>query len=105
MRKSLYLLAATAIVGLASGCTMVKVSEAGKRVNIVTENEVYNCSKVGNVSTSVLDNIVGIPRNRQKVQTDLDKLARDQAVIMHANTLVRISTRDGFGEFAAYNCP
>jgi len=93
------------VVLLASGCTMVKVSEAGKRVNIVSANDVYNCSRVGKVSTSVLDNVIGIPRSKEKVEVELDKLARDQAVIMHANTLVRIQIRDGFGDYDAYNCP
>jgi hypothetical protein len=98
------LMIAVAALALA-GCTMVKVSEAGKRVNMVTADQVFNCTKIGTVSTTVLDNIVGIPRNEQKVQAELDRLARDQAVLLKANTLVRDSIRDGLGSYTAYNCP
>lgn len=89
---------------LMSGCTLVKVSEAGKRVNIVPADQVSHCTKIGATSSTVLDNIVGIPRNREKVQKELDRLAQDQAVLIHANTLVRRSIVDGTGNYDAYNC-
>lgn len=105
MKKFSLLFVSAIAVTLSSGCSLVKVSEAGKRVNFVTANETYNCTKVGSVSTSVLDNVVGIPRSDEKVQTELDRLARDQAVLVNANTLVRESIRDGLGSYTAYNCP
>lgn len=88
-----------------SGCSVVKVSEAGKKVNIVSSNDVFNCTRIGTVTTSVLDNVLFIPRNEEKVQIELDKLARDEAVIMKANTLVRVSTEEGQGNYIAYSCP
>jgi hypothetical protein len=105
MKKPVFALSLALIAALTASCSAVKVSEAGKRVNILTANEVFNCTKLGSVSTSVMDNVLFIPRNKETVQSDLDKLARDQAVIMRANTLVRTQTRDGFGDYMAYNCP
>ena len=87
------------------GCSVVKVSEAGKRIHMLGKNEVGNCRRVGTVTTSVLDNVLFIPRNQQKIQSDLDKLARDQAVLMNANTLVHVSTVEGEGNYIAYQCP
>jgi len=105
MNRSLFTVCLLAVTLVAGGCTIVKVSEAGKRVNMAAANDVYNCTRVGTVSTSVLDNVLFIPRNEEKIQTELDRLARDQAVIMNANTLVHISTADGQGSYQAYNCP
>ena len=86
------------------GCTVVKVSEAGKRINMVGANDVYNCQRIGSVNTSVLDNILFIPRSEQKIRRDLDRLARDQAVLMKADTLVRVSIVGGLGNYVAYDC-
>ncbi|MGD9661599.1 MAG: DUF4156 domain-containing protein [Porticoccaceae bacterium] len=105
MKKTAATLIAVALAAsLVSGCSMVKVSEAGKRVAMLTNDQVAGCTRVGSVSTSVLDNVIGIPRNDKKIQTELDRLARDQAVLMNANTLVRMSIIDGQGSYVAYNC-
>ena len=105
MKNQLVLLPLLISLSLAAGCTVVKVSEAGKNVNLVDANSVSSCQRVGMVSTSVLDNVLFIPRNEGKVQSDLDKLARDEAVLMSANTLVHVSTVEGRGNYIAYNCP
>ncbi|MFA5631927.1 MAG: DUF4156 domain-containing protein [Porticoccaceae bacterium] len=98
---ALGLLASATLLG---GCSIVKVSEAGKRVDIISPDQAYNCNRVGSISTSVLDNVVGIPRKHHKIQEELDKLARDQAVLMRADSIVRESIKDGQGSYIAYNC-
>ncbi|GIX31423.1 MAG: hypothetical protein KatS3mg124_1895 [Porticoccaceae bacterium] len=104
MRRALFV-TAVGLTALLTACSFVKVSEAGKRVQMRTSAEVQHCKRLGTVSSSVVDRILFIPRNRQKVQEDLDKLARDQAVIMGANTLVHVATRDGVADYIAYQCP
>lgn len=105
MKKRVIALSILMATGLLGGCSWVKVSEAGKRVNLLTTDQAYSCTRVGTISTSVKDTVIGIERNKEKVQTELDRLARDQAVLMNANSIVRESIRDGFGSYVAYNCP
>lgn len=105
MKKHVFAVSLVLATSLLGGCSWVKVSEAGKRVNILTSDQAYSCTRVGTISTSVKDTIIGIERNRDKVQTELDRLARDQAVLMQANSIVRESIRDGLGSYIAYNCP
>jgi len=86
-------------------CTWVKVSEAGADVLILPADRVSHCKRVGEVNTSVKDDVLGIGRKQKKVGTELDALARNEAVSLEANTLVRLSIEDGRGSYAAYRCP
>lgn len=95
----------SAVLLSTAGCTWVKVSEAGADVLILPEDRVSHCKKVGEVNTSVKDDVLGIGRKQKKVGTELDTLARNEAVSLQANTLVRLSVEDGRGSYAAYRCP
>ncbi len=105
MKKSL--LGLFLFLGLFSavGCTWVKESEESRQVVILPADRVGHCTRIGEVNASVKDSIIGIDRNREKVQTELDRLAKNQAVSLRANTLVRMSVDDGTANYAAYRCP
>jgi len=105
MKRPTTALTVVLIAGLLAGCSVVKVSEAGKRVNMISSDQAYNCTRVGSISTSVLEKIVGVPRADTKIETELDRLARDQAVLMNANSLHRVSIQGAEGSYIAYNCP
>jgi len=104
MKKIAVTLLLTGLTGI-SGCSWVKVSEAGKQVAILPESRVADCVRIGAISTSVKDDIAGIDRSKEKVRTELDRLAQDQAVLMNANSLVRLSIQGGKGSYVAYKCP
>jgi Domain of unknown function (DUF4156) len=105
MKKTVYCFVLVVSAMVASACSWVKVSEAGKQVHILPASRVADCVKIGTISTSVKDKIIGIERNNDKVRTELDRLARDQAVLMNANSLVRAAIKDGEGSYIAYRCP
>jgi hypothetical protein len=90
---------------LMTGCSWVKVTEAGRQVAILPPTRVADCTRLGTVETSVKNKVMGINRSREKVQTELDRLAQDQAVLMRANSLVRDRISGGHGYYTAYNCP
>lgn len=104
MKKITAILLLTTLAG-ATGCSWVKVSEAGKQVAILPQSRVADCIRIGSISTSVKDDIAGIDRSQEKVKTELDRLAQDQAVLMNANSLVRMSIQGGKGSYVAYDCP
>lgn len=93
--------------GLASGggCTWVKVSEEAAQVNLVPASRVADCRKLGSASTSVKASVAGISRSREKVLSELDALARQEAIQMGANTLVREAAEDDSASYSAYICP
>ncbi len=88
-----------------TACTWVQVPPEAQQVVVVPANRVSACNRVGTVSSTVRATILAIPRDANKVRNELDDLARQQAVSMGANTLVRESIRNGTGSYVAYNCP
>ena len=88
-----------AAVALTPACTWVKVSPEAQQVVVLP------ASRVGVISTTVKAVVMGIPRDATKVRNELDDLARQQAVSLGANTVVRQSVVNGKGSYAAYNCP
>lgn len=92
------------VTSLLPGCTWVKIPEEARAVDIVEESEVASCRQLGNVSTQVKWKVAGVARNADKVQTELDDLARKQALGLGADTLVRDRAEDGEGRYRAYLC-
>lgn len=105
--QSTRLLMIVAVTLSASACTWVTLSEAGKNVRIVTADQVSQCQKVGNVSAKTRYHLVGdTERDRKKVQTELDTLARNEASKLQANALVAEGPAvEGQQNFSAYACP
>lgn len=90
---------------LLTGCTWVKVSEDASDITLKTEESVADCKRVGEVNTSTKHKVLGVSRNKKKVQIELDTLARNEAASMGANALVRVSTKEGRSSYLAYRCP
>ena len=93
------------MIAMTSACTWVKVSPEAQQVIVVPANRVSSCNRIGVVSSTVKASIGAIARDATKVRNELDDLARQQAVDLGANTLVRQSVTNGKGTYAAYNCP
>lgn len=94
-------LATTLVV---AGCTWVKIPAEAEAVAIVEDSHVVTCKRLGNVTTEVKWKVAGIARNAEKVQSELDDLARKQALGLGADTLVRESAEEGTGRYRAYLC-
>jgi hypothetical protein len=98
------LLIAVALVA-ATACTWVKVPPEAQQVIVVPANRVSACNRIGTVSSTVKATVMTIPRDGNKVRNELDDLARQHAVTLGANTLVRQSIVNGKGTYVAYHCP
>lgn len=94
------LLATTFLVA----CTWVKIPEEARAVTIVEPIHVVNCRQLGNVTTEVKWKVAGVARNSEKVRTELDDLAKKQALGLGADTLVRDRVDEGEGRYRAYTC-
>lgn len=87
-----------------AACTWVNIPEDARAVTIVEDRHVASCRQLGNVTSQVRWKVAGVARNEEKVQTELDDLARKQALGLGADTLVRDGMENGQGRYRAYGC-
>lgn len=98
-------LVSIAALALLSGCTWVKLDDAGSRVRVAYDGRVDGCDKAGEISVSVKDRVGLYERNDLKVKDELETLARNQAVSLPADTIVaRGAPHNGEQAFDAYRC-
>ena len=100
--RSLLLPVATALL---CSCTWVELSPEGHKVSVAHSSaEVSGCQKIGSTTAKVLDKMV-IERNIEKVNYELDTLARNQAAKMKGDRVLAISEiNDGSRDYAVYSC-
>lgn len=94
-----------AVASLVSACTWVEPTAQGEKVRVLSAEEVTKCKKVGQTTVSLLAKLAGIERNPDKVQEELNILARNSAVELDGDTVVPISAvEEGKQTFAVYRC-
>ena len=98
-----------AVVALAAAflaaCTWVKPTPEGAAVRVASASETRECVKLGKVNVSVKHNVARMERKPEKVATELETLARNEAAEMDGDTVVAqgkaVDGRQGFG---VYRC-
>lgn len=104
MRKIVLFLAA-ALLGSSLGCAWVPLTEEGQDVQLLGNNEVVDCERVGNTKARVLRKLWFVPRREAIVQKELATLARNEGGKLGGNTITPMGDeRDGKREFAVYVC-
>ena len=102
-----YLLVAMALSALvfSTACTWVKKSPEAAKVRVVPIDRVADCTVLGNVVASTTGNIVMVKRNANKVRSELETIAQNEAAGSGADTVAPISEIvDGMQTFAMYRC-
>ena len=88
-----------------TACTWVKLTPEGEKVRVLSKDEVTSCRKLGKINTSLKDQIAGLDRSREKVQTEMETLARNSAPDMGGDTVVPVSEiENGKQVFEVYKC-
>jgi hypothetical protein len=89
-----------------SSCTWVKVSEEGQLVQLLDENTVAECKRLGRVTAISREKLLGVKRNMDKLTTELTSIARNNAVSMQGNVIVAAGPIEGNERvFVVYDCP
>lgn len=101
------LLTLALLLGFIGGCSnWVQVTSAGENVRVATASEVSNCTRIGRTRTNTLGKIVGVERGAERLQIELQSLARNEAGDMGGNAVVPESLiEDGQQTFGVYSCP
>ena len=88
-----------------TACTWVKLTPEGEKVRLLSTSEVKSCKKMGKTTVSLKDKIAGFERDREKVQKELEALARNSAIDLKGDTIVPASEiKDGKQVFDVYRC-
>ena len=96
---------ALCVAALASGCTWVKLDDAAQTVRVAYDGNVSGCRQLGDIGVSVKDRVGFYERSELKVRDELESLARNEAVSLHADTIKATDEpKDGAQHYAAYAC-
>ena len=94
-----------AIAFCLAGCSFVKYTEAGARVRVATPDDVVSCERIGTASATTKDRLL-LPRVEEKVKSELDTLACNEAAAMGGDTIVPEGPRvEGTQHYVIYRCP
>ncbi|MGD8567716.1 MAG: DUF4156 domain-containing protein [Gammaproteobacteria bacterium] len=94
------------MVLLLASCTWVKLDKEAESVMVKQKSEVADCRKIARTTVSLRSKILGIERSKEKVQRELETLARNSAVDYEGNAVVPSSIiKDGKQSFDVYLCP
>jgi len=98
-------LTAAILIVLISACTWVKVTPEGEKVRVAKVEDVANCEREGEVKVSLKSRVGAFERKPGKVLTELETLARNEAVSLGGDTVVGESpVQDGTKKFGVYRC-
>jgi hypothetical protein len=94
------------IAGL-EGCSskIIGLRPGYDRVSLADASQVTNCQSKGEDTVSVLAKVVGINRSEEEVEANMYQIARNYAVDIGADTVVKGESKQ-FGErtFKLYKC-
>ncbi len=93
-------------ITLLAGCTWVKMDEGAARIRVLPiGKDVASCRRLGEVEVSVKDRVGPYERNSVKVRDELETLARNEALTMHADTVQpEAEPADGRQRWVAFRC-
>lgn len=103
MRKTLLLVVPTLLLG---ACTWgITPTPASQNVRTAWSGDTSACKDLGKITVSVMDHVGPVDRNTIKVRDELQVMARNQAVDMHADTIKPLAEpKDGAQAWGAYQC-
>lgn len=98
------LILAALVISL-NACAWVELTPTGEKVRVLSKAEVSGCKHVGKTHVKTAGKIVGGERYLEKVQEELDILARNSAPEIGGDTVVRIGQpEDGKQVYEVYRC-
>ena len=84
----------------------VQLTAAGQQVEIRSISQVSNCEAIGRASSSTMDRLLLVELSRERQQSELFTLARNEAGYMGGNVIVATNeVTDGQQRFDVYQCP
>ncbi len=103
MRQLLLLIIAIALL---VGCTWVKMDSGAAQIRVLPlGQQLASCRRLGEVAVSVQDRVGPYERSSVKVRDELETLARNEALTLHADSVQPVAEPvDGQQRWVAYRC-
>lgn len=88
-----------------TACSWVQLTPVGEDVRVLEPSAVVNCTKVGKTTVRTAAKVAGLVRHEEKIQSELDILARNSAPEIGGDTVVPLGRPvDGVQVYEAYRC-
>jgi hypothetical protein len=100
------MIAVGAVGLLLQACAWVDLTPGGEKARVLSAAEVTNCTRLGTTTVNTKAEIAGVVRPPERVQEELETLARNSAVDdLRGDTVVPVGKpRDGRQVFEVYRC-
>ncbi len=93
------------ISALLTSCAWVTPTTRGQAIAYLQPNQVQSCQKLGRVSVETVHKVALMKRDEKKVQNELITMAKNEAVVLKADTIAPESEiTDGRQTFLGYRC-
>lgn len=93
------------LTGFLQACTWVELTAEGEKVRILALDEVNQCERVGQTTSSTAAKVAGVPRHINAIQDELNALARNSAVNLGGDTIVPVDEiQEGQQTYQVYRC-
>jgi len=93
------------LVGTLTACTYVKLTPGGESVRTLRPEQAAACERIGRSTAQVKDRFV-FKRNQEKVESELEALARNRAAAMGGNAIAPEGpVAEGSRSYGVYRCP
>ncbi len=95
-----------AFVVVATGCEWVKMEPGAAQVRVLRAgDDVASCHRLGEIAVSVKDRVGPYERNSVAVRDELETLARNEALTLHADSVQpKSEPAEGEQRWLAYRC-
>ncbi len=102
MKKTTLLLA---LATLTTACTWVKPTARSHEVVLLNQDQIVNCVKKGSTTSKTVSKIAIVPRNNDKIFSELVMLAKNEAAILGGDSIVAEGRmEEGRQTFGVYRC-
>jgi hypothetical protein len=94
------------IVTLGTGCEIVRMEPGAAQVRVLPIGQsMESCQRLGELSVSIQDRVGPYERNTVAVRDELETLARNEALTLHADTILpKTEPANGQQRWLAYRC-
>jgi hypothetical protein len=90
---------------VALGCTWVALAPEATNVRVAAADDLGECKRIAKTTSTVKAKLGFITRNAQKVELELQTLARNEAAQEGGDAIAPLSqAQEGRQEFAIYSC-
>jgi hypothetical protein len=107
MRRSILLTSVLAgLAALGTGCAVVRMAPGAAQVRVLPLGQsVISCQRLGEVAVSIQHRVGPYERNSLAVREELETLARNEALTLHANAVQpEAEPANGRQRWLAFRC-